>query len=479
MRRGYFVAWALLMLTGCAPRMPHLAAPDKIQNLRISPALVAGRSTTPAQSDWWRSLLNPAEQKILQLALSKNPDLAVAEARVRLAAADLREAGAQLLPQVQTSGQVGISQWTKNQFYLPPYAGETSWNNALKLDFSYNLDIGGQEQARAKVAQYRLGIAEQRRRAAVLLLENAVLQQMLAVRADAAILAELHQEQTLLLQIQEIEKERYQQGLTDSLIALGYAQRISSLQEDIVIQQAKVRKNRQALAVLCGVGTRLPRDLSATPVLMPLSGWQIPRQIPAAWIAGRPDVLARRSAIEAAAEAIHVARDAYYPNVNIVAFAGGLAAAGSLFTFLHPGSLQAGVGPAISLPLFTGGRLRGKFDAAQADYHLALAQYQQSLLQALQQVTATLTDLQAAGEERTSLDQRDQLLQLQRRLQQQRYQAGLNNALPELEVKLTLIDNQLQQTRLNARARQSLINMYASLGGRVIPDTWSRHRQAP
>ncbi|MBN2679121.1 MAG: hypothetical protein JXR24_02710, partial [Acidithiobacillaceae bacterium] len=66
MRRGYFVAWALLMLTGCAPRMPHLAAPDKIQNMRISPALVAGRSTTPAQSDWWRSLLNPAEQKILQ-----------------------------------------------------------------------------------------------------------------------------------------------------------------------------------------------------------------------------------------------------------------------------------------------------------------------------------------------------------------------------------------------------------------------------
>lgn len=467
------------MLTGCAPQMPHLAAPGKIEDLRLSHGLVTGQSTTPAKSDWWRSLLNPSEQKILRLALAKNPDLAAAEARVRLATADLRQAGAQLLPQIQTSGQVGISQWTKNQFYLPPYAGESSWNNALKLDFSYNLDLGGQERARAEEAKYRLGLAEQRRRAAVLLVENAVLQQMLAVTADDTLLGQLREERTLLLQIQEIEKERYQHGLVDSLVALIDAQRISSLQEEIAVQQAKARKNRQALAVLCGVGTRLPKVLTATPLHMPVSGWQIPRQIPAEWIAGRPDVLAHRSAIEAAAEAIHVARDAYYPNVNIVAFAGGLAAAGGLFTFLHPGSLQAGVGPAFSLPLFTGGRLRGKFDAAQADYHLTLAQYQQSLLHALQQVTAALTDLQAAGQERASLNRRDQLLQRQERLQQQRYQAGLSNALPELEVKLTLIDNQLQQTRLNARARQSLINLYAALGGRVIPDTWSMHRQTP
>nr|WP_308388704.1 efflux transporter outer membrane subunit [Acidithiobacillus sp. AMEEHan] len=463
----------LAAFTGCAPKMPQLAAPTKLQDLQLSKGLVLTGATQPAKADWWQALLNERQQEILRLALRNNPDLEEAEARVRLAAASLRSAGAKLSPQADLAGHIGVSRWTQNQFYLPPYAGESSWNNALKLDFSYHFDLWGKEQERVHEAQLQLLMMQQKQKAATLVLEAAVLQQLLAIAGNAAALAQLHAEQRILQQIESIEEQREQHGLSNSLLALENAARLSRLQREIEAEGAQREQNREALAILCGQGTRLPtalRDPDPQSLIQP--HWRSPTQVPAAWVGARPDVVAQRNAIEAAAAAIQVARDAYYPNINLVAFAGGLAAAGGLFTFLHPGSLQAGIGPAISLPIFSGGRLRGNFDASKANYDLTLAQYRKTLLQALQQVAGDLTTLQAAAQERASLQHREAILEHSARLQQQRYQAGLSNALPALEAQIPLIENRLERLRLDTHAEQTLVGLYAALGGRVVMQTW-------
>lgn len=475
MKSWHFLGCLLpaLMLAGCAPPMPHLAKPTPLQDLQLGSDLTQKKSSVAAVADWWRPLLNQPEQNIMQLALEKNPDMLAAKARIALALSALREAGAQREPQLQGTGQIGVSRWTKNQFYLPPYAGETSWNNSLKFDFSFHLDLWGKEQEQVKEARLRLQAAEQQRRAARLILENAVLQQLLAIDASAAILQRLQAEQHILQRLEQIEKERQQHGLSDSLLSLASVARLAGLEQEIAAQKAKYDSNRQALATLCGVGVQLPLVLRHYQPNLLQTHWQQPSTVPAEWIAERPDIVAQRMTIKAAAAAVHIARDAYYPNINLVAFAGGLAAAGGLFTFLHPGSLQAGVGPAISLPLFTGGRLRGHFDASQAKYQLARAAYQKSLLQALQQVAFSLRQLQSASQEREILQRRAQALSRSAALQQQRYQAGLSNALPVMTAQLPIIDNQMQQIRLDTYARQNLIKLYAALGGRVIPKTWT------
>ncbi|WP_158025124.1 TolC family protein, partial [Acidithiobacillus albertensis] len=182
MKSWHFLGCLLpaLMLAGCAPPMPHLAKPTPLQDLQLGSDLTQKKSSVAAVADWWRPLLNQPEQNIMQLALEKNPDMLAAKARIALALSALREAGAQREPQLQGTGQIGVSRWTKNQFYLPPYAGETSWNNLLKFDFSFHLDLWGKEQEQVKEARLRLQAAEQQRRAARLILENAVLQQLLA-----------------------------------------------------------------------------------------------------------------------------------------------------------------------------------------------------------------------------------------------------------------------------------------------------------
>lgn len=474
MRRTVRLAVLLLsfVLVGCAPPMPKLTGPAKIADLRLSPGLEGNAPTqVAANANWWRPLLNRQGQQVVSLALAESPDLALAKGRVQQAAALLQVAGANLRPQVDASGQIEGNRWTKNQFYLPPYSGASSWNNALRLDFSYSLDLWGKNREQAKAAGFQLATAEQQQRAAALILENAVLQQLIANAGDDALLQQLHRQREILLQIEAIARLRQQHGLADSLHTLAIASQLVTVEQEIDRVEAQRQHSQEALAVLCGVGTRLPQNLEQ--VSLPTSSsWHSPQRVPAAWIANRPDVLARRSAIEAAAAAVHVARDDYYPNINLVAFAGGLAAAGGLFTFLHPGSLQAGVGPAISLPLFSGGRLRGQFDARRAAYKIALAQYRQTLLQALQEVAGALTELQAADRERQQLQEDQQVLQRKERVQQQRYRAGLSNQLPVLAAELSLLDNRLQRIRLDVHAQQTLINLYAGLGGRVPAGTW-------
>ena len=103
--------------------------------------------------------------------------------------------------------------------------------------------------------------------------------------------------------------------------------------------------------------------------------------LPAELIARRPDVVAQQWRIEAAGKAIDSAKGAFYPNVNLAAFA-GLAALGS-GNFLTAASRTLGVTPALSLPIFDAGRLRGNLAGKDADYDIAVAQYNQILADAM------------------------------------------------------------------------------------------------
>ena len=84
----------------------------------------------------------------------------------------------------------------------------------------------------------------------------------------------------------------------------------------------------------------------------------LPSNVPAELIGRRPDLVAQRWRIEAAQQDIAYAKAQFYPNVNLAAFVGfqSLGSAG----FLSAASRTLGIGPAVTLPIFEGGRLRAQ-----------------------------------------------------------------------------------------------------------------------
>jgi outer membrane protein TolC len=199
--------------------------------------------------------------------------------------------------------------------------------------------------------------------------------------------------------------------------------------------------------------------------------WSVPHDVPADLIGSRPDVRARRWQAEAIAQDIHAARTAFYPDINLAAYVGGLAASGGFTSFLQSNSAHYGVVPALTLPIFEGGRLRGQLRERTAAYDEAIAEYDKALLTALQQTASALTQLHTLAERRDALNDARRAAGEDEKRAEQRFAAGLTNRLPVLSARQMVLNLEAQRISLNAEASAALAQLYAALGGAVLPHT--------
>ncbi len=158
-----------------------------------------------------------------------------------------------------------------------------------------------------------------------------------------------------------------------------------------------------------------------------------------------------------------MAKAAFYPNVNLAAFI-GYQSLGLSNLFLS-GSSIGQVGPAVSLPIFQGGRLQAGFKGARADYDEAVAVYDGVLTRALQQVADAATSHRALdgrlAESREALADNEKAYSLAL----QRYRGGLANYQSVLLVEDALLQSRRTVADLDARAVALDVQLVKALGG--------------
>ena len=189
----------------------------------------------------------------------------------------------------------------------------------------------------------------------------------------------------------------------------------------------------------------------------------LPSALPVDLLGRRPDVTASRWRVEAAARGVAASEAAFYPNVNLIAFVGlqSLGGAG----FLTAASRMMGFGPALSLPIFDAGRLRGNLAGKNADYDIAVEQYNQTLADAMRDVVDQLTSFKSIDEQRTQ--QRHALATAQEAydLALLRYREGVGNYLEVLSAESPLLSQQGLDAELRSRQLALSINLIRALGG--------------
>ena len=172
----------------------------------------------------------------------------------------------------------------------------------------------------------------------------------------------------------------------------------------------------------------------------------------------RPDVLAAKARIDATTAGRAAAKAAFYPNINLSAFAGFQAI--GLDNLLTSPSRVYGAGPAISLPLFESTRLKSAFNAATAEEDASIASYNDVVVKAVQQVADQLSLVKSSAGQLEQAQASLQAAEEAYRLAQKRYEAGLSNYLSVLttetqvlNARTTFVDVQHSQ----AIARVSLL----------------------
>jgi len=461
---------ATFLVVGCAsfdgsglPRF-HLIDGNQIESAESLKKSAISPASWPV-SNWWERYGDPQLSQLVTEALKDSPSLRIAEARMRQATALAGIADAARSPQVSGKLNDTRQRFSANSTVPKPLAG--TWNsfNETTLNFSYEFDFWGKNQAAVDAALDRMHASEVDARAANLILTFGVVQTYfrLAQAYEQLDLAELvlKQREDLL----GLTRQRVTAGI-DSDVELKQAESaLPSGRQQLAAWHEAIAITRNQLAALLGKGPDRGFAL-ARPGLTHEQVVELPSSVPADLIGRRPDVVAQRWRVEAAGRDIDVAKAQFYPNISLLAFVGFQSL--GLSQFLKAGSQVTGMGPAVSLPIFDGGRLRGNLGARHADYDAAVEQYNQTLVDALHDVVNQLTSIQWLVEQRDQQVLAVQTAQIAYELSMQRYRAGLGNYLQVLIAESQVHIQKKLLIDLNARALQLDANLIRALGGGVL-----------
>ena len=457
-----------LALAGCAstgglhpdgaPINPNsLAVTRSLANVKLSPAAWP-------QADWWTSLGDSQLNALIAEALRDNPSLAEADARARQAQSETAQADAGRKPQVDLAGSVAEARLPTT---LPPIGkGHNGAAKYVSASFKWDLDLWGGERAAWEAALGQQRAAEVDAHAARIELSTNV------ARAYVQLGYAYAQQDVAAA---ELERATDVQKLTRQRVAAGIDSQVQLKQSDSEVASAQGQKAqadraidaaRSALSVLLGKGP--DRGLTiARPRLLPPAALSVPSDLPVELLGRRADLVAARWRVEAADKDIDAAKTQFLPNVNISAMAGLVALGGG--NLFQAKTRFYDVAPAISLPIFDGGRRRADLNGKDAQYDLAVAHYNDTLVRAVNEVC---DDHDALASLQVQIDAQQRALDAANdawTLAEQRYKAGIGSYLEALSVRQELLIAQQRMATLHAEQTDYSVQMIQALGGGYRP----------
>lgn len=451
---------AALTLAGCA-NMSGIEPQSVLRDPHSLGLAQKGDGAFAPATEWWREFGDEQLNGLVAQALAGNPTLKLAQTRLARAQAVMEVAKAASLPQVNGSLDLTRQRYTENGLYPPPIAGSVMNSGALQLSASWELDFFGKNQAALDAALGSARAAQADTQAARVLLASNVARAYLQLARANDQLAVAKRTLAQREQSLRLVQDRVRAGLDTQLELRQSEGALPEARQQIEAVQEQAELAQHALAALTGRGNGAA--VQAQPSLVALKAMPTPAQLPADLLGQRADVVAARWRVEAAGYDMKNAKAQFYPNVNLMAFA-GLSSFG-LGRLIEVGSAQWGVGPAIRLPIFDAGRLRANLRGKTADLDAAVESYNATVLDAIHDAADQIASAQSIA--RQQAEQRDAQAAAEAAYQiaVQRYQAGLGTYLNVLAAETAVLTQRRLAVDLAARALDTQVALVRAFGG--------------
>lgn len=438
---------------------PNVEIPD---SWRIS----TDEASTYANYRWWEQLNDPILDCLIAEALANNNDLKVAIARVDKFAANLAIVQSALYPQV--GGSLEALRQESSLALLPITLGVPRTNNNFfaLINATLNLDLWGQIRSANEVALAQLLGSIETRRTVVMTLITSVASTYIQLRQYDAQLEISRKTFQSFRESYDLAEKRFKGGLTSELEPKQSEAQMNAAAGQVIQYEVAVAQTENLLSVLIGHPPQaIARGQSLDSLNEPPC---VPAGIPSEILVQRPDILVAEQNLIAANAQIGVARAQFFPNITLTGTYGNASLElDNLFS--APGRTWQ-FGATLFQPIFTGGRLIGQLDAAEAQKWEAYYAYQQTVLTAFQEVDDALIAHEKAHEYLVVQNKRSAALQDALHLAFLQYDNGQVDYLNVLDAQRNLFSAQLDQADAKSDIFISMISLYKALGGGWVVD---------
>nr|WP_267874432.1 efflux transporter outer membrane subunit [Duganella lactea] len=462
----------MCLLAGCANMGNIQPQASLIQVANLNPGqAIAAASANIAWPDerWWEALHDEQLNQLVAAALSDNPSLRATLARVRQAEALAGVARAATQPRVDAAASADRELYSAHSTIPAPLAGSYAWKNTATLSGSYDLDLWGRNRDALAAALDEVHLAAAESQMARLTLETSIVRTYIQLSLEYALQDSVADNLAQRQRILEITRRRKAAGLASDIDVASIETTLPAGRREHEQHGETIALLRNQLAALIGKG---PGDgeTIARPLLTldRARADAVPANLPAELVGRRPDIVAQRWRVEAASARISAAKKDFYPNLNLAAFVGQQSL--GFGHFLQAGAQMRGITPAISLPVFDGGRLRAQLGNQTALQDGAVEQYNASVVQAMSDVANAVVKI-------ASVKQQDRLTQhalasarRQQHLAEQAYRAGLTDTLNVINAQMTLLNEQQQMAQVAGKQLDNYAVLMSALGGGIKLD---------
>jgi multidrug efflux system outer membrane protein len=450
---------ALALLAGCAvgPNYKRPAVDVPTDYRAAMPAQLATAASL-GNEKWWEVYQDPVLAQLIHAALQQNYDARIAATRVLEAQAQLGITRASQFPSASVGGDIFSQQNAKVSNQFPSYqvnAGQ------LNLSVIWNLDFWGKyrrqtEEARAQVLATQWG-------------QQAVISSLVANVATAYFqLRALDSELEIAKQTLGSRQQSLQ--LTQTLVSHGSASDLDLSQSEQLVYTAsetvpdlerQIQQQENQLSILLGENPGpVARGLMLTEQPVPEA---VPAGLPSELLERRPDVRQAEEIIVTANAQIGVAKASFFPSISLTGI-GGLES-NALNRFISAPSQTWFSALSVTQPIFEGGALRSGLRLSKAQYQEAVLAYQQSVQNALEQVSNALIAYQKDRDFRGQQELLTQAAQRSDQLSMVLYQQGGASYLQVLTNETNYFSAELNLVQAQLNERLALVQLYQALGG--------------
>ena len=412
---------------------------------------------------WWRQFKDPLLSGLVDRAVHHNWELKSAEANLRQARELFLQAGLDLLPVVPARA----SYITQNRS-LGTLNGITFVPRELSLfnvgfDAFWELDFFGRVRRNVESRGAEVEAQNAGYRDLLVTLIAEVARNYFAVRGlqnQAAVARKNAENQAETLKLTEL---RLEAGRGTELDTSRAKAQFDTTRATVQPIESAIHQAIHRLSVLTGQppGTLLPKLLEPAPLPEPPAEIRIGN--PVDLLRRRPDIQLAERRIASATAQIGVATADLFPRVT---FVGAFALEASNITNIGTaGSDAYSLGPRITWPAFDLARVYARIRASNAQAEASLAQYEQTVLNALQETEDALVNFNRQRAERDILAQAAQSSQRAHELAHLRFREGISDFLTVLDTESRLLQDQERLALRQTTTATALVALYKSLGG--------------